>query len=255
MPRYPTSTEQPSLLPRHTRHTRHTRAGTLVARGDASICSGHPPSSPRPQVARTSVYKSGRCGKCPYRAKTAQFRAPATHSARLLGPLFLFSLCPGPALPPERGCSFHAAAPSARDAASRAQRKALLTHRRCSRAAAPAWLDTLRGQVPSLRTCSAERRAVSCGPSRSSPQTPAKEKRALLFRGKTPSSRDTSCSLSRPRPQRREIWRRKRTWLLVSVYAALRLRQLSSAAEGAVISGAGLACPPRRAVSSAPDGS
>lgn len=68
------------------------------------------------------------------------------------------------------------------------------------------------------RTCNAGRRPLSRGRSQSSPQIPAREKRALRFRGKTPSSRDTSCSSSRPRPQRREIWRRKCTWALVSVY-------------------------------------
>lgn len=119
------------------------------------------------------------------------------HSLHSFFPLFSSSVsAQGQLSHSKLGCSFHAARPSARDAAARAHRKVLLTHRRCSRAAALAWLDTHYGtRSCRLRACNVARynfRAAAdpglLGNSR------AKEKRALLLRGKTPSSRDTSCS-------------------------------------------------------------
>lgn len=116
----------------------------------------------------------------------AQRRAiPSTlHSRRAASkPSFPPQSLPGVRSSPKPGCSFRAAAPSARDAAARAQRKVLLTHRRRSRAAAPAWLDTLRGQVPSPKNL--QRRA------------PSPQPRLVAVLSTNPGQRKTRASLSR----------------------------------------------------------
>lgn len=158
--------------------------------------------------------------------KYAQFRARSTHSAQLL-PHFPPQSLPGVSSSPQSRAAasmLRPPLPGTPPPAPRGRFSSLTV-------AAPGLLRrhgcTLCGaRSPPLSTCNAARRPLSRRRSQSSPQVPAKEKRALLFRGKTPSSRDTSCSSSRPprpRPQRREIWRRERTWVLVSVPWELRL--------------------------------
>lgn len=67
---------------------------------------------------------------------------------------------------------------------------------------------TLRKPVPSsqcLQCRTLNPHSPLGGPSLS-PKRPAREKRALLLRGKTPSSRDASCSPPRPRvPEARDL--------------------------------------------------
>lgn len=57
----------------------------------------------------------------PMSCKYGQFGVPSTPSPQLLTPLSSPQSLPGSALPPKLGCIYHAAAPSAPDAAARAK--------------------------------------------------------------------------------------------------------------------------------------
>lgn len=125
--------------------------------------------------------------------KYLQLRVPFHSLSTASFPSFLLSLCPGPAFPKAR-LAASMLRPPLPGTPRPCPEEGRLTHRRCSPAAALAWLGTHVGTgSPPPRTCTAARciLTAAAGP-KSSPQIPAKEKRALLFRGKTPSSRDTS---------------------------------------------------------------
>ena len=138
-----------------------------------------------------------------YHANMRSSGCPPLTPHRKGNPPFLLSLCPGSPLPSKaRLQSLHAApapppqtpppAPGGRfSSLTAAARGALRRH---------GW--THNPEPGALRTAPATPRAKTsqplAGPSLPT-RCPAREKRALLLRGKTPSSRDTSCSPPRPR--------------------------------------------------------
>lgn len=133
---------------------------------------------------------------CTLYAIQGAFRSPSTASC----PPFP-SLCTESALLPNLGCRLHAVSlPPARTPPPGAGRKGLLTHHCCSRAPAPACLTHTPEPSPLLSAPATPHAKVAQLPPAQPPsQIPDQGKTRASLRGKTPSSRDTSCSPPRPR--------------------------------------------------------
>ena len=168
-------------------------------------------SSPDPSLQLGMCRKTQvSCVKPPALGKHRQFQVSPTHSPRKGDTSFPPQSLPGVGSPRKSSAAVSMPLPHPRPRRRSPRWEASFPHSpplfagRCAGMAG----HTLRNRVPSsqcLQCRTLNPHSPLPGPSLPA-KRPAREKRALLLRGKTPSSRDASCSPPRPRvPEARDL--------------------------------------------------